>query len=68
MAKHLPAGEAAQPAGDDRHARWALSHITEALRGLKFGQVTVIVQDGAVVQVERTERHRFERRQPSGQG
>jgi hypothetical protein len=33
--------------------------IREALRGLRFGAVTVTVQDGVVVQVERTERLRF---------
>jgi hypothetical protein len=52
----------APPAQDERRARWALTHIEEALRGLQFGQVSVIVQDGVVVQVERTERRRFERR------
>ena len=36
---------------DDR-ATWALRQIEEALRGLQFGQVTVIVQDGVVIQVE----------------
>lgn len=46
---------------EDR-AAWALRQIEEALRGLQFGQVTVIVQDGVVVQVERTERRRLARR------
>jgi hypothetical protein len=49
-------------APDDRRAGWALTHIEDALRGLQFGQVTVIVQDGVVVQVERTEKHRVQRR------
>jgi hypothetical protein len=26
---------------------------------MRFGQVTVIVQDGRVIQIDRTERHRF---------
>jgi hypothetical protein len=38
---------------------WALKQIEEALRGLQFGQVTVSVQDGVVVQLERIERKRF---------
>ena len=46
---------------DDR-AAWALRQIEDALRGLQFGQITVIVQDGVVVQVERTERRRLARR------
>jgi hypothetical protein len=39
----------------------ALGRIVSALRGLRFGTVTAIVQDGVVVQVERTERVRVER-------
>ena len=38
-----------------------LQRIAEALRGLKFGQVTVTVQDGVVVQIERLERTRLPR-------
>jgi hypothetical protein len=48
-------------ADETRNARWALRQIEEALRGLQFGQVTVTVQDGVVVQVERTERRRFQK-------
>jgi hypothetical protein len=47
---------------EDRRASWALMQIQNALRGLQYGQVCVTVQDGVVVQVERTERHRFQRR------
>jgi hypothetical protein len=42
----------------------ALERIREALHGLRFGTVSVIVQDGAVVQVERTEKLRLLRREP----
>jgi hypothetical protein len=49
---------------DERNARWALVQIEEALRGLQFGQVTIVVQDGVVVQVERTDRKRFQRTAP----
>lgn len=41
----------------------ALGRIESALRGLRFGTVTAIVQDGVVVQVERTERVRVDRPQ-----
>ena len=41
--------------------RWALQNVEEALRGLAFGTVTLVVQGGIVVQVERTERRRFHR-------
>jgi hypothetical protein len=46
---------------EERNAEWALRELEAALRGLQFGQVTVIVQDGVVVQVERLERRRFRR-------
>ena len=37
----------------------ALAFIEEALRGLRFGEITVIVHDGHIVQVDRTEKKRF---------
>jgi len=36
-----------------------MAAIRRALHGLRFGQVVVIVQDGVVVQVDRTERSRL---------
>jgi len=39
----------------------ALRRIGEALQDLKYGSVLAIVQDGVVVQVERTEKTRFTR-------
>lgn len=33
--------------------------LTEALSGIRFGTVTVIIQDGRVVQIDRTERKRM---------
>ena len=40
----------------------SLRVIADALRGLQFGSVTVIVQDGIVIQVDRTEKRRLARR------
>ncbi|MFN0198520.1 MAG: YezD family protein [Planctomycetaceae bacterium] len=40
-------------------AESALQKIVDALKGLRYGQVTVIVQDGRVVQIDRTEKHRI---------
>ena len=51
----------------ERDNRAALRYVEEALRGLQFGAVTIIVQDGVVVQVERTERRRFQRGTPKEQ-
>jgi hypothetical protein len=39
----------------------ALDRIRTALRGLRYGTVTAVVQDGVVVQVERTEKIRIDR-------
>jgi hypothetical protein len=38
-----------------------LEHVRQALAGLQFGEVSIIVQDGVIVQVERIERKRFRR-------
>jgi len=46
---------------DDSRSALALSKVRDALDGLRFGTVTVIVQDGVVVQVERTEKVRLPR-------
>lgn len=39
----------------------ALGQIRRALSGLRYGTVCVVVQDGVVVQVERTEKIRLRR-------
>jgi hypothetical protein len=39
-----------------------VERILGALSGLRYGAVTVIVQDGVIVQVERTEKLRVTRR------
>jgi hypothetical protein len=36
-----------------------LPHIADALRGLRYGQLTILIQDGVVVQIERTEKRRL---------
>jgi hypothetical protein len=62
MADNSDLPRAAGPSPPDETAeRWARRQIEDALRGLQFGQVTITVQDGVVVQVERTERRRFQR-------
>jgi hypothetical protein len=38
-----------------------LKTIREALRGLRFGSVNIIVQDGVIVQIDRTEKRRLRR-------
>jgi hypothetical protein len=51
-----------QPDGtrqDQLQQNLAFEHIREALVGLRFGEVLVVLQDGVIVQLERTERKRF---------
>jgi hypothetical protein len=47
--------------GADRNRDRELQQIRDALRGLRFGTVNVIVQDGVVVQIDRTEKRRLRR-------
>ena len=53
--------------GDDGatydRGRDGLDLISAALRGLRYGTVTAIVQDGVVVQVERREKFCFEKQE-----
>ncbi len=42
----------------------AILEIRRALSGLQFGTVSIAVQDGVVVQIDRTEKRRFVRRRP----
>jgi hypothetical protein len=38
-----------------------LDRISQAIRGLRFGSVEVVIQDGKVIQIERKEKFRLER-------
>jgi len=40
-------------------AEEAMDQIRESLRGLRFGSVNIIVQDGVVIQIDRTEKRRL---------
>jgi len=46
-----------RPSEQELHS--SLEQIGDALRGLKFGNVNVIVQDGVVIQIDRTEKLRL---------
>jgi hypothetical protein len=61
MAHILETHEAPRTAPPPNHAP-AVDRIRDALSGLRFGTVTVVVQDGVVVQVERTEKFRVRNR------
>jgi hypothetical protein len=42
-----------------------IAQIVQTLRGLRYGVVSIVVQDGVVVQIERTEKHRLRRSETS---
>lgn len=45
----------------DAERELELAQIRESLRGLRFGTVNIIVQDGVIVQIDRTEKRRLRR-------
>ena len=49
---------------DETEARLA-ERIVQAIRGLRYGSVEIVVHDGRVVQFERRERVRFDRAEES---
>lgn len=53
----------------EEHEAKALVMIRETIRSVRFGVVSVVIHDGIVMQVERTEKVRFAtRREISGEG
>jgi hypothetical protein len=36
-----------------------LDHVRTAVRGIRYGEVRVIIQDGVIVQIERVEKQRL---------
>ena len=52
-----------EPQAESRREQ-ELQQIQDALRGLRFGAVSIIVQDGVVVQIDRTEKRRLRRPSP----
>lgn len=57
--------DTAEPADERREQE--LQQIRDALRGLRFGSVNVVVQDGVVVQIDRTEKRRLRVSQANGE-
>lgn len=56
-----PIGELRRELAEETASETVLQQISDALRGLKFGVISIIVQDGVVVQLERTEKRRLRR-------
>jgi len=45
-----------------------LAQVVEAITGLRFGSIEIIVQDGKIVQIERKEKIRLNPHNKKGQG
>jgi hypothetical protein len=56
-----PVAKQTNSAAPDREAATddTLAQIRESLRGLRFGSVNIIVQDGVIIQIDRTEKRRL---------
>jgi len=52
----IPNGRGVDALGDP-----VVTQILKTLQGLRYGVVSIVVQDGVVVQIERTEKHRLRR-------
>ena len=52
----------------EREVQFDLDQIRQALDGLRYGQVTIVIHDGAVVQIDRTEKRRFRSSSNASQG
>ncbi len=50
----------------EREVQFDLDQIRQALDGLRYGQVTIVIHDGAVVQIDRTEKRRFRNSSSAG--
>jgi hypothetical protein len=60
---HLPFARE-QDAGADI----TLDEIRSALRNLRYGSVTIIVQDGVIIQIDRMEKRRLQSRRANQRG
>lgn len=49
--------KASKPLGWD--AAW-IDRISESLAGIQYGSVQIVIHDGRIVQIERTEKRRFD--------
>ena len=56
---HIPVPVSA-PA--DNIAEYTWDEVRASLRNLKYGSVTIIVQDGVIIQIDRTEKRRLQSR------
>lgn len=53
-----------EPVSEHEDAAWRV--VRESLRNLQFGTVTLVVQDGLIIQVDRTDKKRLRRVRANG--
>jgi hypothetical protein len=49
-------------AASDNIGEYTWDEVRASLRNLKYGSVTIIVQDGVIIQIDRTEKRRLQSR------
>ena len=49
------------PSNGEAQREAEIAQILDSLRGLKYGSVNIIVQDGVIVQIDRLEKRRIRR-------
>jgi hypothetical protein len=54
---HFPIADEREPVGD-----YTLEEVRASLKNLRYGSVTIIVQDGVIIQIDRTEKRRLQSR------
>lgn len=52
---------ASQDKAQQGHEEEMLREVLRAIRSIKYGSVQLVIQDGRVVQIEKTEKVRFHR-------
>lgn len=63
MTRHdAPLPAVSQGAGKSLPTEDELREIASSLRGLRYGSVTVVVQDGVIIQIDRVEKRRLRTR------
>lgn len=53
-----PSGFPAPPPHGGASIQTIMAEVAKALQGLRYGEVTILVREGAVVRIERTEKSR----------
>ena len=59
----LPVGAAGRQLPTDEELR----EISASLRGLRYGSVSIVVQDGVIIQIDRVEKRRLRTRREGGE-